>query len=289
MSSRAQEYRRKLDELVRGANSLKPEAAKQIEGLLRDLEREIRADIAKADPESYTASRLASLKQEIDRNLKQFEQQASRNVANMQQKAYTEAALRIDSTVSSALGTVMVHPVLNQQQLVVAQGFSADLISGVSREASAKINATLQRAFLGRSTLPQLISQVDGILEKTVANRAIDVAVNETMRMHSIAGQARLEDLATRHPELGKQWKHLPASLTPRPAHLLADGQVRRVEEPFDVGGEDLMYPRDPAGSAENTINCHCLSLPHIAPEHLKATDGERKMLADFGLRMIKG
>jgi len=30
------------------------------------------------------------------------------------------------------------------------------------------------------------------------------------------------------------------------------------MEEPFDVDGEDLQYPGDPAGSAGNTINCLC-------------------------------
>jgi len=39
-------------------------------------------------------------------------------------------------------------------------------------------------------------------------------------------------------------------------------GQEREVEEPFDVGGEKLLYPRDPAGSASMTINCRCVSAP---------------------------
>ena len=37
------------------------------------------------------------------------------------------------------------------------------------------------------------------------------------------------------------------------------DGQVRLKDEPFDVGGEALMYPGDPSGSPENTINCYCI------------------------------
>ena len=30
------------------------------------------------------------------------------------------------------------------------------------------------------------------------------------------------------------------------------------IDEPFQVGGEDLQYPGDPAGSAGNVINCRC-------------------------------
>ncbi len=30
------------------------------------------------------------------------------------------------------------------------------------------------------------------------------------------------------------------------------------MDEAFDVGGEQLMYPGDPAGSAGNICNCRC-------------------------------
>jgi len=47
-------------------------------------------------------------------------------------------------------------------------------------------------------------------------------------------------------------------SMDSRPEHNAADGQRRELNEPFTVGGEDLMYPGDPNGSAGNTINCLC-------------------------------
>jgi hypothetical protein len=43
-----------------------------------------------------------------------------------------------------------------------------------------------------------------------------------------------------------------------RDAHADADGQTVRKPEYFNVGGEQLFYPKDPAGSAGNTINCRC-------------------------------
>ena len=43
-----------------------------------------------------------------------------------------------------------------------------------------------------------------------------------------------------------------------RPEHEDADGQTVDQSEPFNVGGEDLMFPGDPDGSAENVINCRC-------------------------------
>jgi len=43
-----------------------------------------------------------------------------------------------------------------------------------------------------------------------------------------------------------------------RDAHAGADGQEVPIDMPFNVGGEKLMYPGDPNGSAENVINCRC-------------------------------
>jgi hypothetical protein len=50
----------------------------------------------------------------------------------------------------------------------------------------------------------------------------------------------------------------------PYGGHLAADGQVRRVGMPFDVGGEKLLYPGDPRGSPGNIINCRCVTIPIV-------------------------
>jgi len=45
-------------------------------------------------------------------------------------------------------------------------------------------------------------------------------------------------------------------SATSRPEHMT--DQMVDLDESFDIGGEQLDYPLDPAGSAANTINCKC-------------------------------
>lgn len=56
-----------------------------------------------------------------------------------------------------------------------------------------------------------------------------------------------------------KEWIAILDSST-RLSHASADGQITRVRETFIVDGENLLYPRDPNGSAGNIINCRCLS-----------------------------
>jgi hypothetical protein len=43
-----------------------------------------------------------------------------------------------------------------------------------------------------------------------------------------------------------------------RDPHASTNGQRRPEKEAFNVGGERLMYPGDPNGSAANVINCRC-------------------------------
>lgn len=49
-----------------------------------------------------------------------------------------------------------------------------------------------------------------------------------------------------------------------RDAHRAAESKYAAgipLDQPFDIGGELLMYPGDPAGSAANIINCRCLQI----------------------------
>ncbi len=57
-----------------------------------------------------------------------------------------------------------------------------------------------------------------------------------------------------------KEWNSLHDNRTRHP-HLTADGQQVNLDGTFSVGGEQLQFPGDPAGSAKNTVNCRCLVL----------------------------
>jgi len=56
-----------------------------------------------------------------------------------------------------------------------------------------------------------------------------------------------------------------------RPEHMDADRRYSDnpipLDEPFVVGGEELQYPGDPAGSAGNICNCSCGTYPEIGEE----------------------
>lgn len=61
-------------------------------------------------------------------------------------------------------------------------------------------------------------------------------------------------------PGSTKTWLATPDDRT-RETHVEADGQTVPMDGQFDVGGELLDYPGDPAGSDEEVINCRCTVL----------------------------
>lgn len=54
-----------------------------------------------------------------------------------------------------------------------------------------------------------------------------------------------------------KEWVSTEDSRT-RPTHVAADGQAVPLTQPFQVGTSLLMFPGDPSGPANETINCRC-------------------------------
>jgi hypothetical protein len=290
--SRAQAYAQQLDALTRAAAALSPEARRRIQQLLDQANKEILADLAQARPESYNAARLQALKAQVNRVMADFAQQASSAIAAMEVKAYEQTAIAIDATVAAGTATLAVHPVVDRALVQVVQGYSADLIGGLTHDMSAKINAAIQRGALGGMKLQQLVTEIGTTLEdgkfsglfSQVGERAMTIATNEIMRIQSLASVTRINALAPHHPGLMKRWKHIPVARVPRVSHLLANNQDRKPAEPFLVEGEELQYPRDPNGSAENTINCHCLVQPHLSETLLKPTDAERQLLKDMGI-----
>jgi hypothetical protein len=290
--SRAQAYAQQLASLTREAEVLSPEARLRILKLLDEANRQILSDLNQVMAGSYSAARLQMMKTQVDRAMAEFSSQAASQVAALELKAYRTTALSVDSTVAAGTGGVLVQPVIDRSALQVVQGYTADLITGLSHDASAKINAAIQRGFLGGADLQETVRAIGGALEdgkfsglfSEVGKRAMSIATNEVMRVHSLASVSRINALSQTHPGLGKRWLHIPVALVPRPGHLLADGQIRKPDEPFLVEGEELMYPRDPSGSADNTINCHCLVQPYLSEDQLKPTDWERQLLKSYGL-----
>ena len=258
-------------------------AAKELPRIQRDTDREVRRLLNAArstirhrlltGPSEYQAWMLPQLERAVDAAMQRWADEAAEAAVAGQARAWQAGIDTIDRPLDAALslgvpqiqmGAIM--PAIDTQQLAAMREFLAAKMRGISTAAADHINTDLGLALLGAQdveTAARHIARVAGSddLFKSPLTRARTVVRTELGRAYSVAGQQRLTQAQEQLPGLRKQWRRSGA-LHARIAHDHADGQVRPPDEPFDVDGEKLMFPRDPAGSPGNTINCGCQSLP---------------------------
>jgi len=114
-------------------------------------------------------------------------------------------------------------------------------------------------------SIPTIAARVDDVLTTTgTANwrgRATVVARTETLGALSFGRADAFSAVAdTLGGDFELVWLATLDSRV-RPAHRIADGQRVPLGTPFTVDGEHLMRPGDPAGSADNVIQCRCSTL----------------------------
>ncbi len=108
----------------------------------------------------------------------------------------------------------------------------------------------------------EIARNIEKLLPPKLRFRAALIARTET---HGAANVGADQAARATGLNLQKEWIAARDERT-RSAHANADGQVRDMDMAFDVGGDRLMFPGDPNGSAANTINCRC-AVSHIVKE----------------------
>jgi uncharacterized protein with gpF-like domain len=269
-------YARALREAIRRTNRLEGEALRDVRRMLEELRRETVDRIAwaqqraEAGYSTFDLARLSQLQSEIDENFRElrlrFGAEAQDAAARM---AAAEAAV-VDAPLIRVLGAELEGQLpgfgLARSIAAASAQVQSSLITRVSQETVRAISNEISLGASGLKNPFEVMQAVGRDLDDpsifgTIEKRAITITRTELGRVQSVAGQARKEQAATVVPAMKKQWQWSGKS---RVEHAAAHGQIRDVDEDFDVGGERLSFPRDPQGSPENTINCGCASLPYI-------------------------
>lgn len=110
----------------------------------------------------------------------------------------------------------------------------------------------------------------DRIVEKTggkiAARRSIVIARTEVHQASQAADYEAADVIELRESQ--REWISVADVRTrgthrkydPETGRRGADGQKRGMNEPFDVGGDKLLYPGDPTGSPKEIIQCRCVT-----------------------------
>lgn len=236
------------------------------------VRRRVLGELASA--EGFEAHRLRQLTARLERVVDGFAERYQVAVAPYQAEAVTLGrSLVVEPLVRS--GLTYGVPEIPRRLVEAALDFQADLIGGLTDDAVRRITQSIRLGTVEGKSPFEIMRDVAGSLESrgafaSIAARAETITRTEVGRVQAIASQATLEESVRLVENLLKQWKHSRA-IAGRVTHQLYDGETREVHDFYDVAPrpnaprEQLMYPRDPRGTAANTANCGCLSLPFVA------------------------
>ncbi len=160
-------------------------------------------------------------------------------------------------TKEAALPSVLIESTYAQRMLArQAQRFATQIPETVW----VRVNTSLVEGVAAGESETMLADRVNETMGNYIASSARTIARTEAHAAANEGTESRWQDGG----EVGTHaWSAVGDERT-REAHLEADGQEVPLGDSFDVGGEELEYPGDPTGSAENIILCRCITLPGL-------------------------
>lgn len=265
-------FAERLDAIRARIDQLPEAAVREALGELDRIRRRVLVELAQA--EGWDAVRLRSLIARVERVMEEFQARYQGVIEPFQREAIGLGRALVAEPVVWG-GLTFAVPEIPRRLVEAAQDFQADLIQGLTDDATRRITQTLRLGALeGRSPF-EVMQQVGAALDRpgpfaSIAARAEAITRTEIGRLQAIAADATLQESKALVPDLQKQWRHSGA-IDFRVTHKLADGEVREVDDAWAIAPrpglprEALRYPRDPRASAANTVNCGCLVLPFKA------------------------
>lgn len=256
------------------------DALKSIAAFLKRAQTRISTALLSVESESATLQ-LQLAQASAKAILEEMGAEAGATAADSASVAWRNGVDLVDIPIASGgirLSTML--PVADTTQLLAMRTFLTGKLKDVAGDAVRKVNDELGLVILGAQSPSAAATAVQSHLQHAGRSRALGIVRTEVGRAFSVATQKRLDQAVEKLPGLKKQWRR-SGKRRPRVTHAVADGQIVDVKKPFMVGGEALMYPRDPKGSPKNTIQCGCTSLPFMAtwevshPLEVPLTDAE--------------
>jgi hypothetical protein len=226
--------------------------------LLEELQQQVRAELGKAAISSWDTYHLRQYLDAIQAQIDDYRVAAQRQIGGNLDASWVQGKSLVDETVGQLNVGGML---LSTSVLDTLKDYAFHRIGGLSAAAWDRVKGELTLGVLGGKTPADVAKAIgenldDSSIFKSIAARAEVITKTEMGRVFSEATQLRMDQAAESVDGLEKQWLHAGHPKVARPAHVAANGQHVPVDQPFRIGGIDMLYPRDPGAPIEETINC---------------------------------
>ena len=145
---------------------------------------------------------------------------------------------------------------------VLAQ--SGSQIVDIASTTQLNVMRIIREAYEAGLTIPDTAKAIKVGMREANTARAVLIARTEmvgAVNGGSLAASQIVSDASVTAGEGGmlKVWLTAEGAVWPRHEEYDdLDGQTQELDAPFDVGGEELMFPGDPDGPPEEVCNCRC-------------------------------
>ncbi len=267
-------------EVLQTALSEEEKTIKKLKGIYKKALDDINGNIAslmgRTDTENlqsivYQLNYQKALKTQINGILDTLEAEQFTTISSYLTKCYENGYVGVMYDLHKQ-GIPIITPI-NQNQVVKAltneSKLSKNLYNKLGEDVSLlkkRVQNNVSRGFAQGSSYADIARNIaSGMIGDysrynggaiAFANR---IARTEGHRVQNQAAMDAQHAAKEKGADIVKQWDSTLDSRT-RPEHAEADGQIREIDEPFNVGGEDLEAPGI-GGSAWNVINCRCAVL----------------------------
>ena len=236
--------------------------------VLKDTRNRVIQDFQTLDPTEFQTFFLPQLKGQLESRLADLGADITSELNKSQERMFELAIDKADELVSAA-GIDLSPTLVSPELLSATQTLSGELIVTVPQKLLSRLGNDIALGLMEQKSIGEVVADLRKSfdLETFQAER---IARTEIMRTQSIAQHKRFENVVELQPGLLKTWRwsHKPDGRTGHAeAELTYSSEPIPFGDPFMVaalaGGkkEPMQFPRDPAGSASNVINCGCVHL----------------------------
>ncbi|MEW6330233.1 MAG: phage minor head protein [Pseudomonadota bacterium] len=264
MDKRTAAFRKALNEILKQRTSIQRGTRDDIVRALKLALDRIKVTLT-SQPSDYQAWSLPQLEQQIRQVLAEFRTSASQTIGSAASRSWEAGIASVDAPLAAGGAHIAaVLPLIDTRALSAMRTFMVGRIADISETAARKITSELGLVIIGAQTPSDAIAKIAAQLETGGRARATTIVRTELGRAFSTAAHERQSLAAEILPGMKKQWRR-SGKIHSRLHHDAIDGQIQDVDKPFVLGnGVKIMYPRDPAAPAAETINCGCESLPYM-------------------------
>lgn len=227
------------------------------------IERLMARDDANLQNVIYQVEYQKALKKQVEGILESLHSNEFTTVSEYLTKAYEDGFIGTMYDMQGQ-GIPIVVPI-DQKQVVIAiqhetklsEGLYAALGKDTSR-LSKQIASEISRGISNTATYEEMTRNIAS-LSNIPRNNAARIARTEAHRIQNKATADAQRKAKAKSADVVKQWDASLDGKT-RDTHRQLDGQIRELDEPFEVAGMEAMQPGDFGNPAED-CNCRCCLL----------------------------